>query len=192
MKVSQVISGETLRRFWRSIAVFLLGCIVIALVTFVCFRFHAKLAIVSLFYVVVIVLISLQGRFVVALLSAVVALLCLDYFFVRPIFAFGPIEPEDIVALFTFLAAALVVTTLVSRMRTSQQQWRDVFENNPTMYFIVDASGTVTSVNPFGAEQLGYSVNELVGQPVLNVFYEPDRPLVQKPLLSALNNSEKR
>jgi len=48
------------------------------------------------------------------------------------------------------------------------------------MYFIVDASGTVTTVNPFGAEQLGYSVNELVGQPVLNVFYGPDRLLVQK------------
>ncbi|HYY28628.1 MAG TPA: PAS domain S-box protein [Chthoniobacterales bacterium] len=180
MKVSQVISGETQRTFWRSVAVFLLGCIVIALVTFFCFRFHASLAIVSLLYLVAVVLISLRGRFVLALLSSVLALLCLDYFFVPPIFAFSVIQPEDIVALFTFLTTALVTTTLVSRMRTSQQQWRDVFENNPTMYFIVDASGIVTSVNPYGAEQLGYSVSELVGQPVLNVFYEPDRPVVQK------------
>lgn len=41
-------------------------------------------------------------------------------------------------------------------LRISEEQWRDVFENNPTMYFMVDAAGTVMSVNPFGAEQLGY------------------------------------
>jgi PAS domain S-box-containing protein len=59
--------------------------------------------------------------------------------------------------------------------KESEQQWRDVFENNPTMYFMMDAAGTVLAVNPFGAEQLGYNVDELVGQPVLNVFYELDR-----------------
>jgi PAS domain-containing protein len=52
-----------------------------------------------------------------------------------------------------------------------REQWRDVFENNPTMYFMVDAQGTVMAVNPFGAKQLGYNVNELVGQPALSFFY---------------------
>src|SRR5260221_3710244 len=51
---------------------------------------------------------------------------------------------------------------------------------------MVDAAGTVMSVNPFGAEQLGYSVSELVGQPVLTVFYEPDRPKVQENLVTCL------
>ena len=59
-------------------------------------------------------------------------------------------------------------------LRTSEQQWRDVFENNPTMYFLVGAKGIVMAVNPFGAAQLGYTVNELVGQPVRSVFYEAD------------------
>ena len=36
------------------------------------------------------------------------------------------------------------------------------------------------SVNPFGAEQLGYTVNELAGQPVLSVFYESDREEAQR------------
>jgi len=31
------------------------------------------------------------------------------------------------------------------------------------MYFIVDAAGTVVSVNPFGAERLGSTVDDLVG-----------------------------
>ena len=65
-------------------------------------------------------------------------------------------------------------------LRLSEEQWRDVFENNPTMYFMVDSAGTVLSVNPFGAGQLGYTVNELVGHSVLNVFYEADREAAQR------------
>jgi PAS domain S-box-containing protein len=61
-------------------------------------------------------------------------------------------------------------------LRRSEEQWRDVFENNPTMYFIIDASGTVISVNSVGAEQLGYTVDELVGHSVLQVFPEAEQP----------------
>jgi PAS domain S-box-containing protein len=68
------------------------------------------------------------------------------------------------------------------------EQWRAAFEASPTMYFIVDQAGTIVSVNPFGAQQLGYAVNELVGQPVLNVFYEPDRALVQEKAASCFAN----
>jgi PAS domain S-box-containing protein len=72
------------------------------------------------------------------------------------------------------------------QLRESEEQWRDVFENNPTMYFIIDAAGTVLSVNPFGAEQLGYNVDELVGHPVLGVFPEADREAVQRNVASCL------
>src|SRR5438093_2718467 len=65
-------------------------------------------------------------------------------------------------------------------LRLSEEQWRDVCENNPTMYFMVDSAARVLSVNPFGAGQLGYTVNELVGHSVLNVFYEADREAAQR------------
>jgi PAS domain S-box-containing protein len=65
-------------------------------------------------------------------------------------------------------------------LRESEEKWRDVFENNPTMYFIVDISGTILEINPFGAEQLGYKVPELLGQDVLTVFEEGDREAIQK------------
>jgi PAS domain S-box-containing protein len=71
-------------------------------------------------------------------------------------------------------------------LQKSEQQWRDVFENNPTMYFMVDAAGIVLAVNPFGAEQLGYKVDELVSQSVLNVFYERDRETVQRYVATCL------
>jgi PAS domain S-box-containing protein len=65
-------------------------------------------------------------------------------------------------------------------LRDSEEQWRAVFENNPTMYFMVDATGTIVSVNPFGAEQLGYTVDELIGSPVQDVFHEADRGAVKR------------
>jgi PAS domain-containing protein len=49
-------------------------------------------------------------------------------------------------------------------LRESEEQWREVFEHNPAMYFMVDPAGTVLSVNTFGAAQLGYTVSELVAR----------------------------
>jgi PAS domain S-box-containing protein len=60
-------------------------------------------------------------------------------------------------------------------LRESEHHWREVFEQSPTMYFLIDAGGTVLSVNAFGASQLGYAVGELVGQPVDAVFLPADR-----------------
>jgi PAS domain S-box-containing protein len=67
-----------------------------------------------------------------------------------------------------------------AQLRESEEQWRDVFENNPVMYFMVDTAGMVVAVNPFGAEQLGYKADELVGKPVLSVFSDSDREAVQR------------
>jgi PAS domain S-box-containing protein len=72
--------------------------------------------------------------------------------------------------------------------RQSEEQWRDVFENNPTMYFMVDAAGTVIAVNPFGAEQLGYNADEVVGKSVLNVFYDSDREAAQRNIALCLEH----
>jgi PAS domain S-box-containing protein len=65
-------------------------------------------------------------------------------------------------------------------LQESEEKWRDVFANNPTMYFIMDASGKIIEINPFGAEQLGYKVGELLGEDVLTVFDEADREAIQR------------
>jgi PAS domain S-box-containing protein len=77
-------------------------------------------------------------------------------------------------------------TSAEEALRRSEEQWRDVFENNPIMYFMVDAAGKIMAVNPFGAEQLGYRVDELLGQPVLKVFYGADREAVKTHLAVCL------
>jgi two-component system cell cycle sensor histidine kinase/response regulator CckA len=76
-------------------------------------------------------------------------------------------------------------------LRQSEERFRALYEDNPSMYFMVDAQGMVLSVNPFGADQLGYAVEELIGQSVLNVFYPDDREAVQQQLTTCLEHPGK-
>jgi len=73
-------------------------------------------------------------------------------------------------------------------LRDSEAQWKEIFEHNPVMYFMIDASGTVLSVNTFGAAQLGYSVDELLGQSVLKVFPNNEHQPAKDNVAICLNN----
>jgi diguanylate cyclase (GGDEF)-like protein/PAS domain S-box-containing protein len=57
-------------------------------------------------------------------------------------------------------------------LRKSEERFRALYENNPSMYFTVDPRGMVLSVNRFGAEQLGYGVQELLGRPIFKLHCE--------------------
>jgi two-component system cell cycle sensor histidine kinase/response regulator CckA len=60
-------------------------------------------------------------------------------------------------------------------LRESEERYRALYEDNPSMYFTVEPAGTVLSVNQFGCDQLGYTAAELVGQSVLKVFHDEDK-----------------
>lgn len=60
----------------------------------------------------------------------------------------------------------------------SEARFRALFDNNPTMYFILDEHGFVIAVNNFGSSELGYSTEELIGKPVSFVIYDEDKDLV--------------
>ena len=68
----------------------------------------------------------------------------------------------------------------------SERRYRALFDDNPSMYFMVDTEGKVLSVNRFGAERLGYRVEELLGSQVLDVFYQDDREAVRQNLTACL------
>ena len=73
----------------------------------------------------------------------------------------------------------------------SEERYKTLYENIPLMYFTLDSRGIVLSVNSRGAEELGYESAELVGQPVLKVFHEEDRPAVEAQLANALRHPGK-
>jgi len=88
---------------------------------------------------------------------------------------------QDIVEQITHLAGVAIQRKIdEDKLRDSEDRWRAVFENNPSMLFVVDAAETVVSVNPSGAERLGYAIDELIGRSVLDLFYEADREAVGK------------
>ena len=76
-------------------------------------------------------------------------------------------------------------------LKKSEERFRALYEDNPSMYFTVDSQGLVLSVNPFGAEQLGYTVHELIGQSVFNVFYPDDKEAVKQQMEVCLHNPGK-
>jgi PAS domain S-box-containing protein len=195
-----MIRSQT-KNFGGIAAQFFLGSAALAVVTLAFLWFQVDLAATAFAYLVVILLFSLMGSFTASALLSVVAVAGLAYVFAPPILRFRIDGQHHVVALVAFFLTSLVVTRLIGStrrekeaaleaeaklrrsqvdLRDSEREWREVFEHNPVMYFMVDAAGTVLNVNTFGAAQLGYSVSELVGQSVLDVFLEEDRAFVRK------------
>jgi diguanylate cyclase (GGDEF)-like protein/PAS domain S-box-containing protein len=53
-----------------------------------------------------------------------------------------------------------------------EQDWyRNLYENFPGIYFVVDALGRVFSLNQFGEARLGYRSQELICHSIFNIFY---------------------
>ncbi len=69
----------------------------------------------------------------------------------------------------------------------SEQAYRALYDNNPTMYFTVSQEGIVQSVNQFGLNELGYTKSELIGTPVVDIFHKEDQPEVQAHFNRCLN-----
>lgn len=70
----------------------------------------------------------------------------------------------------------------------SERRYRALFDDNPSMYFMVDADGIVLSVNRFGADRLGYDPQELIGSSVVAVFHPADQDAVRRNLASCLSD----
>ena len=114
------------RRFVGQVA---LGSLCVALITAVCFSLRLDFAIPSLLFLILVVLQSLWGSFGSSAIVSVIAVACLEYFFIPPVLEWQINDPQDGVALATYWAT-LVITRLASKARgetrISEQRRRDV------------------------------------------------------------------
>jgi two-component system, OmpR family, sensor histidine kinase KdpD len=101
----------------NSLATAVLGAAAVALLTAGCYRVHVDVAIASPLYLLVVVLHSLSGSFFWSAAVSVLAVGCLDYFFVDPLFSLAVAGQLSVVALISFLMTSLVITKLVTRVR---------------------------------------------------------------------------
>ena len=83
--------------------------------TWIAFSVQFNFASAGFLYLFLIVVTALYGGFWVATLSSVVAVACLNYFFVPPVFSFTVTRPENWVALGAFEFTALTISRLSHR-----------------------------------------------------------------------------
>ncbi len=109
----------------------------------------------------------------------------------RP-FLFDSSQGSTIIEAFAERAAAeLERLRAEENLRQSEERFRKLYADNPSMYFTLSAGGTIISVNRFGAEQLGYAEHELVGQSVLTVFAPDTRRSILEQLAHCAANPYK-
>lgn len=68
--------------------------------------------------------------------------------------------------------------TIENALSLNEQKYRALYEDNPSMFFTLDAQGTVLSANRYGAEQLGYASEELEETSVTELFHPDDREAI--------------
>ena len=100
----------------------LIGCWVIALLTFSGYVLHFSAAPVGFLFLLVVVCAAILGGVWQASVVSLMACACLDYFFYPPVFHFTVADPEDWVALGAFEISALLVSRLSSRERLTSNE----------------------------------------------------------------------
>jgi two-component system, OmpR family, sensor histidine kinase KdpD len=121
-------------RLGHSIRRALWGTLGVTLVTALCYRVHANLAVAGFLLLLVVVLQSLAGDFPAAIIVCLGAVASLDFFFTDPLYTFKVARGMDVVALLSFVATALVITALVRRARAEAKSARLEREHTVCLY----------------------------------------------------------
>jgi two-component system sensor histidine kinase KdpD len=105
------------RSYARAVGGCLAGIASVALVTFVGYNLHLNLPASASLYFLVVVLVSIVSGFWEASITSLVAVNCLNYFFVPPVLTWRVGDPQNWVALAIFEVTALSVSRLSSRVQ---------------------------------------------------------------------------
>ena len=126
------------RRLQIPAAQFLLGIAGVAAITYVCFWVGFGIGRTAFVYLILIALVSLLGIFSVSVVLSIIAVACLNYFFVPPLFEFRVNDPDDIVRIATFLVTTLIVTALIGKLRKSEMRFRTFADHATDAFFLLD------------------------------------------------------
>ena len=99
----------------RSLRGCLAGLAAVALVTLIALQLHLNLSTSGSLYFLIVVMISVVWGFWEASVTSLIAVNCLNYFFVPPVFTWTVSDSQNWVALATFEIAALTVSRLSTR-----------------------------------------------------------------------------
>ncbi len=61
------------------------------------------------------------------------------------------------------------------KLQKSENRFRALYDGTPAMFFTINQDNTIASVNKYGAEKLGYQVNELIARSTMDIVLAEDR-----------------
>jgi signal transduction histidine kinase len=102
---------------WHAATQFLFGIIGLASITLAAVPLHLQPGAISLLYLIVVVFVSLRAGFVSSVAVSLMAVFCLNYYFLPLFSSSGTKNPLAIVAAVAFLITAWVITAMVARVR---------------------------------------------------------------------------
>jgi len=106
----------------------LAGSAVVLVIAYAGIRLHVNFSTTGFLDLLVVVLVAMLSGFWEATVTSLVALTCLNYFFIPPVYTFYVTDPQNWVALITFESTALLVSRLSTQMenqaRTAIQERR--------------------------------------------------------------------
>jgi len=103
--------------------------------------------------------------------ASVLGMLCLNYFFLPPIYTFTIADPRNWIALVAFFITALTAGQLsawieqrAEALQRSAEEIRDLYNRAPCGYHSVDKDGIFIRVNDTELSWLGYTREEMIGK----------------------------
>jgi two-component system sensor histidine kinase KdpD len=126
---------------WGAIA----GSAAVLVAAYLGVRLHVNFATTGFLHLLIVVLVAMQAGFWEATVASLVALICLNYFFVPPVYSFYVADPQNWVALLTFESTALLVSRLSIQM---EHQARTAILERHRMEKLYDLSRRTLLMNP--------------------------------------------
>jgi PAS domain S-box-containing protein len=164
------------------------GIVALAVVTWACFELKVDSATTAFVYLTVIVLLSLMDSFISSAIFSLVAVACLNFFFVEPLFSFNVAYAHDLVMLIAFIATSLAITGLVRRARRIgdiERRQAQLLDLTHDSVFTRDLDDVITYWNR-GAEDLyGWTRAETLGK-VTHKLLQTEFPLLLEDIKAAL------
>jgi two-component system sensor histidine kinase KdpD len=91
-------------------------------ITWAAFAFHFNLSSATSLHLLLVTTIALRWGLIEASIVSLLSVLCLDYFFTDPVFAFNMTDSRDWVALLTFEGVALLASRLSNQVRSHARE----------------------------------------------------------------------
>src|ERR1700683_4804269 len=108
-------------------------------------RLHVNFSTTGFLHLLIVVLVAMIAGFWEATVTSLVALTCLNYFFVPPVYTFYVADPQNWVALITFESTALLVSRLSMQM---EKQARTAILERRRMEKLYELSRRTLLMNP--------------------------------------------